>query len=174
LEPLSRRGLFVSEIHGLSYTATNDRFSPLMPRRSRQSSGTNTNQILGLVGGLLFILVVGAVVAFLLLGDGGAPRRSNRVAASNDFSLRDYLDNANSLRGNTYRMEGRVEEQLRWTRDRGRLLSLVVEGSADGSPVPVWVPQDFSHLSIEKNTKLSVVAEVGDNGLLVARDVRPQ
>ncbi|RFC48736.1 MAG: hypothetical protein DVB23_000429 [Verrucomicrobia bacterium] len=145
-----------------------------MPRRSRHSSGANTNQILGLVGGLLFILLVGAVVAFLLLGDGGSPRRSVRAAAATEFSLRDYLDNANSLRGNTYRVDGTVEEQLRWTRDRGRLISLHVDGTSEGSPVPILVPQDFSHVSIEKNTDLTFVAEVGDNGLLVARDVRPK
>lgn len=131
--------------------------------------------MLGLVGGLLFILTVGGLAAFLLLGDSGPSKRSAaRVAAANEFNLREYLDNANALRGNTYRLDGKVEEQLRWTRDRGRLLSLNVLGVSDGSPVPVLVPQEFSHVNIEKNTSLTFVAEVGDNGLLIARDVRPK
>ncbi len=146
-----------------------------MPRRSRNSSGANSAQILGLVGGLLFILAVGGGVAFLFFGDGGSSSgRGSRAIQANEFNLRDYLDNANALRGNTYRLEGKVEEQLRWTRDRGRLISLHVESASDGSPVPVLVPQEFSHVNIEKNNNLSLVAEVGDNGLLIARDVRPK
>jgi hypothetical protein len=127
------------------------------------------------VGGLLFILAVGGVVAFLFLGDGGSSSgRSSRPVAANEFNLRDYLDNANALRGNSYRLDGKVEEQLRWTRERGRLISLHVDNANDGSPVPVLVPQEFSHVNIEKNNNLSLVAEVGDNGLLIARDVRPK
>ncbi|MEQ1842953.1 MAG: hypothetical protein ABL994_21335, partial [Verrucomicrobiales bacterium] len=82
-----------------------------MPRRSRNPSGANTAQILGLVGGLLFILAIGGVVAFLFLGGGGSSAgHKPKVTAANEFSLGDYLDNANSLRGNTYKLEGKVEE----------------------------------------------------------------
>jgi len=146
-----------------------------MPRRPRNSSGANAAHILGLAGGLLFILAVGGVVAFLFLGDGGSSQgHQPKVTVGSDLNLREYLDNANSLRGNSYRLDGKVEEQLRWTRDRGRLLSVNISNSADGSPVPVLVPQDFSHVNIEKNTSLTFVVEVGDNGLLFARDVRPK
>ena len=146
-----------------------------MPRRPRNSSGANATHILGLAGGLVFILAIGGVVAFLFLGDGGSTNRhEKRASTASDFNLREYLDNANSLRGNSYRLDGKVEEQLRWTRDRGRLLSVNTSNSSDGSPIPVLVPQDFSHVNIEKNTGLTFVVEVGDNGLLVARDVRPK
>jgi hypothetical protein len=146
-----------------------------MARRNSKSSGTNVTHILGLAGGLLFILAVGGVVAFLILGDGGSSSgSSSRMTASGDFSLRDYLDSANALRGNSYRLDGKVEEQLRWTRDRGRLLSVEVASSSEGSPVPVLIPQQFSHINIEKGTNLAFVVDVGDNGLLIARDVRPK
>lgn len=145
-----------------------------MPRRPSKS-GSNVTHLLGLIGGLLFILVVGGIVAFLFLGDGGSSQGPQpRGTASTDFSLHDYLENANALRGNSYRLEGKIEEQLRWTRDRGRLLSVTVANVTDGSPVPVLVPQQFSHVNIEKGTNLALVVDVGDNGLLIARDVRPK
>jgi hypothetical protein len=146
-----------------------------MARRNSKSSQSQATHFLGLAGGLLFILVVGGIVAFLLFGEGGSPQGSSKqVAASGDFDIRDYLDSANALRGNSYRLEGRVEEQLRWTRDRGRLLSVNVSGSTEASPVPVLVPQQFSHVNVEKGTNLALVVDVGDNGLLIARDVRPK
>jgi len=145
-----------------------------MPRRSKKGSSNNLLPILGLVGGLAFILVVGALVAFVFFGDGGggkSAKAGNRAAANaSSFNASEYLENANALRGNTYRVQGTVEEQLRWTRDRGRLISVTVDG---GAPVPVLVPQELSHVNIEKNSRLSFVVQVGDNGLLVAVDVRP-
>ncbi len=143
-----------------------------MPRRSRKSSGSNAAPILGLVGGLAFILTVGVVVVILFTGGGGGdgqPKSGGRRLSANQFSTAEYLENANALRGNIYQLECRVEEQLRWTRDRGRLFSVAVEGA---SPVGVLVPQDLSHVNIERNSRLVLIVEVGDNGLLLAKEVR--
>jgi hypothetical protein len=127
-----------------------------------------------LVGGLAFILAIGTVVVFVFLGDGGggnpAGRSTRATANASAFDAAEYLENANALRGNTYRVQGTVEEQLRWTRDRGRLISVQVDGA---SPVPVLVPQELSHVNIEKNSRLLFVVEVADNGMLVALEVRP-
>jgi len=52
-----------------------------------------------------------------VFGDGGSSNgHQKRATTATEFNLREYLDNANSLRGNSYRLEGTVEEQLRWTR----------------------------------------------------------
>jgi hypothetical protein len=149
--------------------------SILMPRRRK--SGVSIGQVIGLVGGISFLIIVAGIVLYLFLGnpagtgDPGTTRRT-RVSA-NELSLSDYLDNANALRGNAYRVSGRVEEQLRWTPDRGRLISLLVDGSDQGSPIPILLPAAFSHLNLEKGTQFSFVVEVRNNGLLVATEAKP-
>lgn len=146
-----------------------------MPRR--RNSGINLPQVIGLVGGIAFLFTVAAVVLYLFLGgpsggtDESTPRRT-RVSA-NDLSVSDYLDNANSMRGNSYRVSGRVEEQLRWSADEGRLVSVVVSGQGDAAPIPILVPRQFSHLNLEKGTSFSFVVEVRTNGILVATAVKP-
>jgi len=95
-----------------------------------------------------------------------------RVNASSDLDVNAYLSNANSLRGNAYRLNGKIQEQLRWTSDRGRLFAVEAQNSAGAEPVPVLVPQEFSHVNIEKGTEFSLIVEVIDGGLLIARDIK--
>lgn len=146
-----------------------------MPRRRKSQS--NLGPILGLVGGIAFLLVVAIVVLFLFLskpggeGEDQSSRRS-RVSA-NELSVDDYLENANSMRGNSYRVSGRVEEQLRWSPGQGRLISIVVTGNGESSPIPVLVPRQFSHLNLEKGSQFSFVVEVRDSGVLVATSAKP-
>ncbi len=147
-----------------------------MPRRA--SSGISTGQIIGLVAGLIFILVVMFVMALVLMngnpfggGGGGDGGNNRRPSASTELDLIDYLNNANSMRGNAYRLTGKVEEQLKWTSDRGRLISVIVN-QGGSSPIPVLIPQDFSHVNIEKGSEFTFVVEVRNNGLLVAREIK--
>lgn len=138
-----------------------------MPRRA--SSGISRGQIAG-----LSLVVLGVcVVAFLLLrilgGDltGGTGGRSTAT----ELNITDYLENANSLRGNVYQVTGTIEEQLRWTPENGRLFS--VEASHDGkiTPLPIRVPQEFSSQNIDRGATFRFIIEVGKNGLLIAQNV---
>ncbi|MEM0968837.1 MAG: hypothetical protein AAF191_21325 [Verrucomicrobiota bacterium] len=145
-----------------------------MPRKSK--SGISTGQVIGLVGGIAFLLVVAGLVLVLFLapsfggkGDGTPPRHT-RVAAT-ELRVQDYYENANTLLGNAYRVTGRVEEQLRWSANQGRLISLLVSGSSS-SPVPILIPVEFGHLNVEKGAQFTFVVEVRNNGLLVATDVK--
>lgn len=144
-----------------------------MPRRA--SSGVNTGQIVGLAAGVTFILVIAFLLFKILMGDASFGKSRDpglSLSASSDLDIRAYLNNANSLRGNAYRVKGTVEEQLRWTPDRGRLISLEVDGASDVDPIPVLIPPDFSHVNIEKGGEFYFVIEVIDGGLLVAREVK--
>lgn len=146
-----------------------------MPRRRK--SGINLGQLLGLAGGITLLIGAGGVVLFLFLGNppGGpgddAPRRT-RVSA-NDLNVAEYLKNANALRGNAYRVSGRVEEQLRWSPGEGRLISILVPASGDTSPIPILVPKQFSHLNLEKGSQFTFVVEVRNSGVLVATSAKP-
>lgn len=80
---------------------------------------------------------------------------------------RDYLDNALALRGNTYRLQGIVDDSLAWTPGNGRLIS-VQSGEV---LLPVLVPREHSDLNIQKAQRLEFVIEVDEEGLLRATKV---
>jgi len=82
-----------------------------------------------------------------------------------------YRDNGNSLRGNVYKVEGKVEETLRWTADRGRPISFEASESTMTIPVPVLVPEDFSNINIERGSQLVMVVRVDRDGTLVAKAI---
>ena len=145
-----------------------------MPRRA--SSGINIGQIAGIAAAIVGFVVIAALLFKLiaggLFGDGGG-KSGSRVASGNaaPLSLVTYRDNGNSLRGNVYRVEGKVEETLRWTSDRGRLISFEARDATEKMPVPVLVPEDFSNINIERGTELGMVVRVDRDGTLVAEAI---
>ena len=86
----------------------------------------------------LVVALVAAGVGLSLL----MKRSSDPFAATTQLSVPDFLDNANSLRGNTYRLRGIIDERLDgWSAEEGRLFSLVVDrdgiegGESENLPV---------------------------------------
>ena len=142
-----------------------------MPRRA--SSGANIGLIAGIAAAIVGFLVIAALLFHLIAGDllgssgGGGGKRSNATA----LNLATYRDNGNSLRGNVYRIEGRVEETLRWTADRGRLISFEASDAANSIPVPVLVPEEFRNITIERGSEMAMVVRVDRDGTLVAESV---
>ena len=147
-----------------------------MPRRA--SSGINTGQIIGIFGAIVAFFAAALFMIWLIAGDlfgggggGGNRKRGTQHKNATELRLTAYRDNANSLRGNVYRVSGKVEETLKWTPDRGRLISL--DATADGAsmPVPVLIPEDFSSINIDRGAELSMVVRVGRDGTLVAEEI---
>lgn len=113
------------------------------------------------------------VVLLLLLAFGGAhffisnTSTPYRTAAALD--VQSYLDNANSLRGNVYRLEGEVLNSLAWSPSSGRLISVGVDGSK--AVVPVLVTTQFNNLNIQKGQKFIFLLEVDDMGILKTKSL---
>ena len=82
-----------------------------------------------------------------------------------------YLDNANSLRGNVYKLTGTIDSQLTWSPTQGRLFAVLVDGG-NNDVLPVVVPPEFDHINIQKDQRFSFKIEVGDKGILTASDMR--
>lgn len=83
-----------------------------------------------------------------------------------------YLENSNSLRGNTYKVIGTISDQLAWSPTAGKLLSIEVETALGSDMLPVLVPAQLSHINIQKGQKFFFKIEVGDQGILRAEDVK--
>ncbi len=127
--------------------------------------------VLGIAAAIIGFFVM-AFLLFRIVAEGGSSGgRAGSSSAAVALNVAEYLKNANSLRGNVYRVEGKVEERLKWTPDRGRLVSLDIESGATSSPVPVLIPQEFSHVNIDRGATMAFVVKVGRDGLLIAEAV---
>ncbi len=133
-------------------------------------------QIAGISAAILGFLLIAALLFKLIAGDmigggSGGGGSKKHLANASALNLVTYRDNANSLRGNIYQVEGSVEETLRWTGDRGRLISFEANDSVVTIPVPVLIPEDFSNINIERGSQLVMVVRVDRDGTLVAEAI---
>lgn len=105
-------------------------------------------------------LIVVAVIAggWALKGTVADPFR-----ALASFPVADYLQNSNSLRGNVYKLDGVVAEQLHYSKS-ARLISVEV----NGEPVPVIVPAELRDVNVQKGQRLLFKVEVGEKGEIKA------
>ena len=83
------------------------------------------------------------------------------------FPTADYLQNSNSLRGNTYKVDGVVGEQLHYSKS-ARLITVEV----NGEPVSIIVPAELRDVNVQKGQRLLFKVEVGDKGILKALGVK--
>ncbi len=86
------------------------------------------------------------------------------------FPLPTYLESAASLRGNVYRLEGTVANQLGWSPQVGRLYS--VETQEGAGVVALLIPAEFNATNLQKGQQFSFEVEVIEKGLLRARALK--
>jgi hypothetical protein len=84
----------------------------------------------------------------------------------------EFMQNSNSLRGNTYKFSGVIGDQLGYN-PSNRIFEVRVGGDAM-APVPVLVPSNFNHLDLRKEQRFQFKVEVGDKGLLLAKDIQKE
>ena len=123
--------------------------------------------VVALVG--LALAIAGGVV---LQNHGGEPFRT--VPA---LDLSDYLNNANSLQGNIYKIKGQITQSLGYSRAKGRLFSVTIDddgarGANGKDVVPILVPPELSYLNLQKGQRYTFRLEVGAVGILKALDMR--
>lgn len=85
------------------------------------------------------------------------------------LDVKTFLENANSLRGNVYKVEGEIADSLAWSPSSGRLYSVKVRNGAD--VVPILVTPNFSHINIQKQQRFIFLLEVDDKGILRTKDL---
>jgi len=117
------------------------------------------------MGWLLGVVVLGVllIAGVYLLGS----KEDSAVRTTPSLDIPSYLANADSLRGNIYKLEGTVSESLAWSPDSGRLIAVAVEESI----IPVLVTPEFSSMNIQKEQQLVFLLEVDENGILRTRKV---
>jgi hypothetical protein len=123
---------------------------------------------LGTIAGIALAVVVLVVAgAFFLRSTGGG----KSFADLPELQVGQFLDNANSLRGNEYRVSGKISEKLRWTPDRGQVISLEVGEVGRTELLPIEIPAQYSSLNIEREQRYSFKVKFREGGIPVATGV---
>ena len=131
-----------------------------MARRAHQQTSPSLG--IWLIG---FLLVLGILGAFFLQNDTTPYRPLAPPLPA------DYLENANSLRGNVYRLEGVISSSLGWSQEKGRLFSLKVSQGDKDCPLPILVPSTYQELNLQKGQRYRVKVRVNDQGLLKVEEM---
>ena len=120
----------------------------------------------------LFFLVFG----FLALAGVGAyffQKDANPYRTVEKLSPSDYYENANSLRGNIYQIEGTILNSLAWNPEKGRLFSIrVTTGDSKNWPLPILIPSSLRQINIQKNQTYRAKVRINDSGILLVEEVQ--
>ena len=81
-----------------------------------------------------------------------------------------YLENANSLRGNTYQVTGTIRNFIRGNRS-GRLFSIELEDNGK-SVLPILIPESLNKINIQRGQTFAVRLTVDENGILHVEELR--
>ena len=131
-----------------------------MARRAHQQASPS----LWLVTAIGLIVLTGAGAFFLQKDDN--PYRTVEV-----LEPADYLENANSLRGNTYQVEGVISSSLGSSPEKGRLFGLKISHADREWPLPILVPRDYRELNLQKGQRYRLKVKVNDDGLLEVEEM---
>ncbi len=121
----------------------------------RAQSGLKPIHLVGL------LLLLGA---FIGLGYVMLNRTTDPMTGITALSTEEYLESSTALSGNTYRIEGTVDDRLdNWRATDGRLFSVQV--SEAGSFLPVWVPANLE-TNIQRGQRYVFKVRVLETGIL--------
>ena len=111
----------------------------------------------------------GGVALIVALGAGGAlffQKGSDPYRTVEALKPQDYLENANSLRGNVYQLEGVIASSLGSSPERGRLFSLRTSYGDKDWPLPVLVPPGYREINLQRGQRYRIKVKVNEAGFL--------
>ena len=89
-----------------------------------------------------------------------------------------YLENANSLRGNSSKVSASIWNYLASTTQAGRLFSVEIgtgggQGSGGGPEIlPLFIPAEFNGVNIQKGQHFNFSVEVNEKGILTVKSLK--
>lgn len=113
--------------------------------------------------GIAIVLAAGIVgLLFFQYGQKSDPFRTIQ-----SLNIPDYYDNANSLRGNIYKIEGTIQNSLYSSREKGRVITVEVETSQGNyESIPVLIPPELNHVEIQRGNRVHIKVSVEPDGIL--------
>jgi len=119
----------------------------------------------------ILIGIAAAVVVAVVAGKSLFHPKKTGFGDVGTLNIEDFLENGNSLRGNEYSVEGKIDEKLRWTPDRGQIISLRVSSKGGDELLGIEIPPNFNNLNVEREQRYSMRVKVRQGGIPVATAV---
>ena len=119
----------------------------------------------------IIIAIAVIIVAAVVVGKSFTGKKSSGFGDIQTLPVKDLLENGNSLRGNEYVVEGKIDEQLRWTASRGQVVSLRVSTSSGEELIGIEIPPDFSKLNIEREQRYAFRIKFRQGGIPFATGI---
>ncbi|MEI6605993.1 MAG: hypothetical protein WCP35_11830 [Verrucomicrobiota bacterium] len=119
----------------------------------------------------ILIGIAAAVVVAIVAGQSLFKHKKTSFGDVSAMNVEDFLENGNSLRGNEYSIEGKIDEKLRWTPDRGQIISLRVSTKGGDELLGIEIPPNFNNLNVEREQRYSMRVKVRQGGIPVATAV---
>ena len=117
------------------------------------------------MAGVILLVVAAVVGGWVFYKNVSDPYRT-----LTPLDVSTYLDSADSLRGNVYKLTGTVGAQLAWAPREGRLYAVEVNERND--ILALLIPATFNSLNIQKGQHYFFKIEVGEKGILHVRALR--
>ena len=111
----------------------------------------------------IIIIIIFVTVIFLLKS------QKNSLRSVNQFNVADYIKEGTTLLGNEGIVTGTINEKLRWTAQRGEVVSLRVENI--NQLIPVLIPPSFKDINIAIGDRFTFKIEVGVAEVLTAKEI---
>lgn len=119
------------------------------------------------------------IIALILIAGGGGFYFWNQVddpfRTTAQLDLASYVDNANNLRGNTYKFEGTIENALAWHPKFGRLFSVRVKKAGGDEYLGIRIPENLEQVdvhNIQKGQNYYFMVNVVEDGILVVTQIK--
>ena len=117
----------------------------------------------------LFAVIV-SCAGFLIVKIIGSPKDTMRTVTQ--LNVSDYIKEGTTLAGTEGIVTGVVAEKLRWTADRGEMISVAVNLDKNQELIPIMVPPKFKNVNIARGDKFTFKVEVGKEQLLITKDLK--
>ncbi|MEC7224621.1 MAG: hypothetical protein VXW02_10140 [Verrucomicrobiota bacterium] len=129
-----------------------------MSRRAQKGINPMIIALTGIIIALIFVTII-----FLL------KTQKNSIRSVNKFNVNDYIKEGSTLLGTEGIVTGTVNEKLRWTTNRGEVISLRVEEI--NQLIPILIPPSFRDLNISIGDRFTFRIEVGNSEVLIAKEI---
>ena len=111
----------------------------------------------------IIIAVVFMTILFFLKSQKGSLR------SITNLDVNEYIKEGSTLLGTQGIVSGTINEKLRWTGDRGEVISLRVEGI--NQLIPILIPPNLSSTNIAIGDRFTINVEVSSNEVLIAKEI---
>jgi hypothetical protein len=129
-----------------------------MPRRAQKG----INPLLVAFTAIIIVVVFASILIFLKSQKGSLRSLTN-------LDVNEYIKEGSTLLGTQGIVSGTINEKLRWTSDRGEVVSLRVD--IINQLIPILIPPDLSSTNIAIGDRFTINVEVSTNEVLIAKEI---